>query len=308
MRHHDHSSNRLRAFTLIELLVAITIIGILVSLLLPAISSVRSAAKKTDCMNRQRQLSVTMLRYVGDHKGSFPFYTNSAGSGSGLKMWYNIISDDWNRATIGAATGSMQSFDANLIRNFFCSEDPHQRAKLANNPIYGALLSEWGYMQFHHLISIGYNKRGLGERQYTAGGASENFTSAPGFNRDGSPWDPNNPTGMARLATVYNPSETIMIGDSWAVGSETLSGTNSEKHGHAQLGEQYGAVGYLYPRHNRGMMANITCVDGRVISLKASSPYNAASFYTRLPSAGGVGNGDFSMYSWWDKSSSWWDR
>lgn len=50
-------------FTLVELLVVVSIIGLLVALLLPAVQSARNAARRLSCVNRLRQLSLGVLNY-----------------------------------------------------------------------------------------------------------------------------------------------------------------------------------------------------------------------------------------------------
>ena len=73
----------MKKFTLIEFMVVISIIGILFSLLMPALSNAREKARRTVCLSNLKQIGTAIALYSNDNEGYAPFMVDPSLGKSG---------------------------------------------------------------------------------------------------------------------------------------------------------------------------------------------------------------------------------
>lgn len=125
-----------RAFTLIELLVVISIIGLLIALLLPAVQAARETARRAQCVNNLKQVGLALQNYHGSvqvfspgYVSSFDASGNDTGPGWG---WAAMILPQMEQRPLFDAINcntpieapSNQTSRLALIATFLCPSDP----------------------------------------------------------------------------------------------------------------------------------------------------------------------------------------
>ena len=120
---NPHESSRSRGFTLVELLVVVGIIGLLVSILLPALNNAREQARRTQCAAGLHNIGAAMNIYANENKRKLPKHV---GAGNNwlwdlpLPTRDAIIKAGAERSNFYCPSGDLQNDDALWNYNGWC--------------------------------------------------------------------------------------------------------------------------------------------------------------------------------------------
>jgi prepilin-type N-terminal cleavage/methylation domain-containing protein/prepilin-type processing-associated H-X9-DG protein len=230
----------LAGFTLIELLVVIAIIAILASLLVPAVQSALSTARRTLCATNQRQLGIAVTSFANSHEGWIPSWRG----GTGAPAWYSQLEEYLNSDVVDYDTTPVPS---NPV--LVCPEASRRIPGNLQRPG-GELWPTYGYNTF------------VGGRRFEAGAWAR-------MDRG------NSPNTVATLSEAVRPSGLILISAGEFTTESAKFGPFSRNVAHNSFA---GYAADDPPRHDDGNNAVFLDAHVEVRKTAASAQFDADGF------------------------------
>jgi prepilin-type N-terminal cleavage/methylation domain-containing protein/prepilin-type processing-associated H-X9-DG protein len=309
MRSESERPDR-RAFTLIELLVVISIIGVLIALLLPAVQSAREAARRGQCVNNLKQIGLALHNYESVQRTLPPGYV-SAFDASGTDLgpgwgWASMILPQMEQSptfasinfSVGIEFAANQTARMVRFQTFLCPSDRVEPswAAVDRDLLTGApkrvicQIASSNYIGMNGVSEPGPDGEGLFFRNSNVAfrDITDGLSQTIAIGERSHFLGPATWTGSVTGALLYDD-------DGDAVGTPTLETGPGMILGHSGEGAGPGAnrsePNQFYSLH-AGRGVNFMFADGHVVFLKYSMNYNVyVALSTR--SGGEVISGDY---------------
>ncbi|TWT83259.1 hypothetical protein CA13_47240 [Planctomycetes bacterium CA13] len=280
-----------RGFTLIELLVVISIIGVLVGLLLPAVQAARAAARRMSCSNNSKQFALAMHNY----HAAFNTFPSGSILSDNRGYWWGMVSQvlpfmeagaefeslDFSKGQCGEQVKELQAIGANdpsshPISMLLCPSDVNAGRSIFSGPL-GPLPLSGDCGVLHPINYLGMS----GSNDFNITGSYAGCGGMPHGN--GMLFDESQ-TGFRDV--FDGTSQTILFGErnipqdlgwGWPIcgGSECehyLSSTMGIYQGSHDPAEYFIHLQHYWSSHEGG--CHITMVDGSVRFVPYTIDYN----------------------------------
>lgn len=218
-----------QAFTLIELLVVVAVIGLLVSLILPALSSAREAAKGAKCLSNLRMLGQGLVMYTNEYSDVLVPSRLPKIPGMNCDPYADIVGGRKFRPTFTAMTslavGVPPFQDPKACRNQTDKfGEPGDKQNYDYEVYVCPSVSDW---TDERNGAYGYNYHFLGNSRVFETGDPQAYKHWP-----------------VKLSRIRNPGSTVAVGDSMGTAASFPPAARREYENNGAADDLFGNEGF----------------------------------------------------------------